>query len=69
MTIHVSLGCSTCFLLVSIPHFVLFQNIVPKYVSFIIISLPLDHRRKALIGGADPPVVPITNEISPDEGF
>ena len=34
-----------------------------------IISLPLDHRRKPLIGRAYPPVVPITDEISPDEGF
>ena len=34
-----------------------------------IISLPLDHRRKPLIGRAYSPVVPITDEISPDEGF
>ncbi len=34
-----------------------------------VISLPPDHRRKPLIGGAYPPVIPITNEISKDEGF
>ncbi len=34
-----------------------------------IISLPLDHRREPLIGRAYSPVVPITDEISPDEGF
>ena len=34
-----------------------------------IISLPPDHRRKPVIGRANPPVVPITDEISPDEGF
>lgn len=35
----------------------------------IVISLPLDHRREFLIGRAYPPVVPITDEISPDEGL
>ena len=35
----------------------------------VLISLPLYHRRKPLIGGAYSPVVPITNEISPDKGF
>jgi hypothetical protein len=35
----------------------------------IIISLPLKHRREPLIGGAYPPVIPTTDEISSDEGF
>ena len=34
-----------------------------------IVSLSFDHRREPLIGGAYPPVVPISDEISKDEGL
>ncbi len=42
---------------------------MPKQHPGIHNSLPLDHRRKLLIGRVYSPVVPITDEISPDEGF
>ncbi len=35
----------------------------------IIVSLPFYHGRKTSIRGTDPPVIPIADEISPDEGF
>ena len=34
-----------------------------------IILQPFDHGRNPLIGGAYPPVVPVADEISPDERF
>lgn len=35
----------------------------------VIASLMLNHERKSVIGRAYPPVVPIADKISPDEGF
>ena len=35
----------------------------------LIIPLSLNHGRKPLIGGAYPPVVPVADELSPDECF
>lgn len=32
-------------------------------------SLTLNHRRKPTVGRADPPVVPVTDEISPNKNF
>ena len=32
-----------------------------------VVSLTLNHRRKPTVGGADPPVVPVTDEISPNK--
>ena len=34
-----------------------------------VISLPFYHRRKPFISRAYPPVIPIADEISPDNGF
>lgn len=34
-----------------------------------IISLSPGHRGKSVIGGAYPPIVPIADEVSPDQGF
>ena len=33
------------------------------------VSLSFKHRRKSVIGGTNPPVVPITHEVSPDKCF
>ena len=32
-----------------------------------VVSLTLNHRRKPTVGRADPPVVPVTDEISPNK--
>lgn len=34
-----------------------------------VVSLTLNHRRKPTVGRADPPVVPVTDEISPNKNF
>ena len=36
------------------------------YTQRIIVSLSLEHGRKTTIGGANPPIVPITDKVSPD---
>ena len=33
----------------------------------LVVSLTLNHRRKPTVGRADPPVVPVTDEISPNK--
>ena len=35
----------------------------------LIVLMPFDHGRNPAIGRADPPVIPVTDEISPDESF
>lgn len=35
----------------------------------LVVSLTLNHRRKPTVGRADPPVVPVTDEISPNKNF
>ena len=34
-----------------------------------VVSLTLNHRGKPTVGRADPPVVPVTDEISPNKNF
>lgn len=34
-----------------------------------VVSLALDHRRKPTVSRADPPVIPVTDEISPNENL